>query len=91
MLLGMLVSLYTQPWQLSSLRRIQFHIEKIFAIYFNNYKCFLNLTFVIIDVKRAIIMPLVYQGRRQAGNYFALGLPSSDMLYKMSDKFNDDY
>ena len=32
-----------------------------------------------------------YQGRRQAGNYYALGLSSSDMLYKMSDKFNDDY
>ena len=32
-----------------------------------------------------------YQGRRQAGNYYAVGITSSDMLYKMSDKFNDDF
>ena len=46
-----------------------------------------NLSESDLDVKRAIII----QGRRQAGNYYALGLSSSDMLYKMSDKFNDDY
>ena len=51
-----------------------------------------NLSESDLDVKRAIII----QGRRQSlalglSSYYALGLSSSDMLYKMSDKFNDDY
>ena len=52
-----------------------------------SFLLFKYFSFIVI----ILFVSYYYQGRRQAGNYYALGLSSSDMLYKMSDKFNDDY
>ena len=61
-------------------------IEKIFIFFY--YFFYLNTFLSIVII---LFVSYYYQGRRQAGNYYALGLSSSDILYKMSDKFNDDY